>query len=138
ALFRSLWNLSASVKVIGSNANNLGRADEINLFDANGTLVSRLSYGDQTFAGTIRTQNFSGNPTSLADLEVQTVSSGWVLASVGDAYGSYASALSGASFDVGNPGFFALATPVPEPTQAALLASGLLLLSLRRSRGNKR
>ncbi len=58
----------AGVKVVGENAANLGRADEINLFDANGTLIDRLTYGDQRFAGTIRAQNRSGNPLSWADL----------------------------------------------------------------------
>jgi predicted extracellular nuclease len=117
-LFRSTWNLGANVAVVGGNTHNLGRADEINLYDASGALVDRLTYGDTVVLGTVRTQNFSGNPGSLADLQPFVVTPGWVLASVGDGFGSYASALG----DVGNPGLFA---PVPEPGTWALLLAGV-------------
>lgn len=123
ASFRAAWNLGSGVAVVGSNTTNLGRADEINLFDASGTLVDRLTYGDAVFAGTIRTQNRSGNPGSLADLTPFTVTTGWVLASAGDAYGSYASSLG----DLGNPGAFLV--PVPEPGSWALLLAGSALLA---------
>lgn len=115
--FRAAWNLGAGLAIVGSNTTNLGRADEINLFDASGTLVDRLTYGDAVFAGTVRTQNFSGNPGTPADLASFTVTPGWVLASVGDGFGSYASAFG----DVGNPGIY---TPVPEPGTWALLLAG--------------
>ncbi len=122
AAFRSAWNLPASVKIVGGYTNNIGRNDEINLFDAGGNLVDRLTYGDQAFPGTIRTQNFSGNPVTLADLVPQNVTTGWVLSAVGDSFGSYAS-LNG---DVGNPGIFALA--VPEPSTYLMLLAGLGLV----------
>lgn len=38
---------------------------EINLYDADGNLVDRLTYGDNTLSGSIRAQNNSGNPESL-------------------------------------------------------------------------
>lgn len=117
--FRANWNLDASVKVIGGNTANLGRNDEINLFDATGALVDRLSYGDQNFPGSIRTQADSGNPTSLAML-ADSNSAGWVLSLPGDSFGSVISA-DGAF--VANPGSFALA--VPEPASVALLLAGL-------------
>lgn len=120
--FRSAWSLGAAIQVVGSNSANLGRADEINLFGAQGQLVDRLTYGDQAFAGTVRAQNRSGNPLSLADLQPQAVHAGWVLASAGDAFGSWTSSLG----DVGNPGSFALAVPEPG-TWAQLLTGGLLL-----------
>lgn len=127
--FRAAWNLGASVAIVGSNTTNLGRADEINLFDAAGNLVDRLTYGDAVFAGTIRTQNFSGNPGSTADLASFTVTPGWVLSSVGDGFGSYASGFG----DVGNPGLYA---PVPEPgTWALLLAGAGVLAGVARRRG---
>lgn len=121
ALFRSTWNVPASVKVIGgvSSGSNLGRSDEINIFDAGGNLVDRLTYSDVNFPGTVRAQNFSANPLTLADLQPFTITTGWVLAAVGDAFGSYASTLG----DVGNPGFFALA--IPEPATWALWLAGL-------------
>ena len=66
-VFRTDWGLAATVKVIGGNTNNLGRADEINLYDASSNLVDRLTYDDQTLGG-IRTNNVSGNPSSMSDL----------------------------------------------------------------------
>ena len=134
AAFRSAWNLGAGVKVIGGYTNNLGRNDEINLFNAGGQLVDRLRYGDSNYApGTIRTQNISGNPGSLADLAPFTVTTGWVLAFTGDTYGSYASTLG----DVGNPGQFALA--VPEPGTVALTLAGLTVVAgiARRRTGSR-
>jgi predicted extracellular nuclease len=114
--FRTDWSLPSTVKIIGDNPANLGRNDEINLYDASDILVDRLTYGDQNISGSIRTQYISGNPLSPAVLGMNDVTQ-WVLSSVGDAYGSYASA----SADVGNPGYY-----VPEPTSLALLLSGLL------------
>jgi predicted extracellular nuclease len=122
ASFRAAWSVPAGVAVVGSNTNNLGRADEINLYDASGALVDQLTYGDAVYAGTVRTQNFSGNPGSAADLLPFVVTTGWVLASVGDGYGSYASTLG----DVGNPGVFA---PVPEPGSWALLLAGVAVVA---------
>ncbi len=101
AAFRSAWSLADSVKVIGGSTNNLSRADEINLYDASGALVDRLSYDDQTYAGTIRSQNASGwAPTGkLANF---VISADWKLASINDGQNSRSS--SGA--DLGNPGHF--------------------------------
>ncbi len=121
--FRAAWGLAATVKVQGNNTTNLGRNDEINLFNNNGGLVDRLTYGDQNIAGTIRTQTASGNPLSLTALGTTTVNSSWVLANTGDAYGSYLSAQG----DVGNPGSFIFA-PVPEASTWALMAAGLGLV----------
>lgn len=117
--FRATWGLAATVKVIGGNTANLGRNDEINLFDAAGTLVDRLTFGDQNLPGTIRTQADSGNPATLA-LLAGTTSQGWVLSAVGDSFGSR---LSADAALVANPGVFALA--VPEPASLALLLAGL-------------
>lgn len=44
--FRTEWDLKSSVKVIGSNPANLGRADEVNVYDATNTLVDRVTYND--------------------------------------------------------------------------------------------
>ena len=122
AEFRAQWGLADTVKVIGGNSVNLGRNDEINLYDAQGALADRLRYGDSNYVpGSIRTQNISGNPASLALLAGDT-SAGWVLSAPGDAFGSRLSSTG----MVGNPGQFTLA--VPEPTSAALLLAGLALV----------
>lgn len=123
--FRAAWGLAGSVKVIGSLATNLGRNDEINLYDSSLTLVDRLTFGDQNFPGTIRTQNVSGNtdPANYGDNTIST----WFLSALGDPLGSWSSAAG----DVGNPGRAAL--PVPEPAPlGALAVGGAMLLRKRR------
>jgi hypothetical protein len=118
--FRAAWALGSAVKVIGSNLNsNLGRVDEINVYHS-GTLADRLTFGDNRIAadppagapptaGSIRAQNRSGNPTSLAALGVNDVFQ-WVLASTAaqgeDSFGTYSSVVGG---DRANPGLFKLA-----------------------------
>lgn len=121
ATFRAAWSLAPTVKVIGSNTTNLSRNDEINLYNGL-ALVDRLTYGDQNFAGSIRTQNASGNPTSLAALNVNDPYQ-WALSVSGDIYGSYTS--TGA--DIGNPGIF-----VPEPATLGLLVLGCAAMFRRR------
>lgn len=124
ATFRANWALSATVKIIGGNATNLGRSDEINLYDQGGVLVDRLTYSDVNFPGTIRTQNISGW-TPFANLGANNVA-GWVLSTVGDAQGSYI----GVNGDVANPGSYI----VPTPGTAALLTLAGLVTARRRSR----
>lgn len=121
--FRLDWNLGASVKVLGGYTNNIGRADELNLFDASGSLVDRLTYGDNSAAGGPRTQGASGRASSETALGANDATQ-WVLSSVGDAEGSYVS-LSGA---VASPGVTAFAAAVPEPETYALLLAGLGLI----------
>lgn len=118
ATFTSVWALSG-VAVIGGNSANLGRNDEINLFDNTGALAARLTYGDQNYAGTPRTQLKSCN-IPVADYGVDVVKTTWTLAAVGDSYGSWASTRG----EVGSPGVAAL----PEPaTLGALAVLGMLV-----------
>ncbi|AFY73355.1 putative extracellular nuclease [Synechococcus sp. PCC 7502] len=107
AAFRTAWNLPNTVKVIGGLNQNLGRADEINVYDASNNLVDRLTYGDQTYAGTIRTQGFSGW-TPITNLEPTTINTSWQLSAVNDAQNSQTSA----NGDVGNPGVYNLSAGV--------------------------
>jgi predicted extracellular nuclease len=116
AAFRTAWGLGASVKIIGNNANNLGRNDQINVYNAANALVDRLTYGDQNFAGTIRTTLKSGNPNSPAALNANNPSL-WSFSVNGDAFGSHFSA----GNDLGNPGQY-----VPEPSSLVLGGLGLL------------
>jgi predicted extracellular nuclease len=130
--FRSNWGLSTSTKIIGGNLVNLGRNDEINLYNSLNTLVDRLSFGDGNFPGTIRTQNISGNPNGLSVLDQDSVTAGWTLSTVNDSFGSYAS-LSGGF--IGNPGKFALPpAAVPVPAAFPMMLSALAAFSLSRKR----
>lgn len=122
AAFRSAWGLGASVKVAGGNTNNLGRADEINIYDALNNLIDRLTYDDQTIGGP-RTQGFSGN-IKLANLGANAANLA-LISSVGDAYNSYMSS----SGDVGNPGTY---SDIPAPGVLALAGLGALVSGRRR------
>ncbi len=121
-VFRTNWGLPASVKVIGGITNNIGRSDEINIYDALSALIDRLTYDDATGKGP-RTQ-YKSCTIPVADLGLTVASSSWVLASVGDAYGSWMSTRG----DIGNPGYY-YAAPIPEPSSFAALACGLVGLA---------
>ncbi len=114
--FRTDWGLSAPTKIIGGNMNNLGRADEINLYDNVNKLIDRLTYDDQTLGGP-RTNAVSANIT-VAKLGLNAPASA-VLSVAGDQFGSYADARG----EIGNPGTYP--APVPLPPAAWLLISGL-------------
>lgn len=132
ATFRASWNLAPAVKIIGLNDQNLGRSDELNLYDAASALIDRLTYNDQgtgNVAGP-RTQDSSGNPQTLSALGAN-VAAQWKLATNGDAYGSYAGLTAG---NLANPGKFLL---VPEPSALALAAWGLVSLRRRRVRADR-
>lgn len=124
--FRNFWNLATSVKVIGGNTHNLGRNDQIYIYDASGAVVDSLRFGDSSYVpGSIRAQDISGNPRDLAALNDAT-SANWVLSSAGDAFGSINSTVG--TF-VANPGVFTLVVPaVPEPTSVALLLAGVAVV----------
>ncbi len=120
--FRTNWSLPISVKVIGGNSNNLSRADEINIYDNANSLVTRLTYDDQSIAGSPRTNNISGNPLSLAAALLATAdTTQWTLSANSDQYGSY-TAVAG---EIGNPGSY---STVPEP--GALVLAVICLAGL--------
>lgn len=123
ATFRAAWNLDASVKVLGGVSNNIGRGDTINIYDGSDSLVDTLTYGDDDFPGTPRTDGVSANipPDALGADDVYSV----VVSTPGDIYGSFVNN----NGDLGNPGSY---VPVPEPASIAALAGGLLVLARRR------
>ncbi|WP_428307097.1 lamin tail domain-containing protein [Lacipirellula sp.] len=125
AAFRTEWNLAPTVKVVGENTQNLGRADEINLYDSSNVRIDWLTYDDQTL-GSPRTNNASANPLTLAAVGAHN-STLWKLSVAGDSYGSVTSVNGG----IGNPGKFTL---VPEPASAAVLVSALLGFGVVRRR----
>ncbi len=124
ATFRSSWGLAPTVKIIGNNTTNLGREDEINLYDGSNALIDRLTYGDDTIGGP-RTNKVSGNPLSFSDLGTNNPAH-WVLSSVSpaDRYGSH-TATTG---DIGNPGVYVDA--VPEPATIVVLLTGILMIGI--------
>lgn len=113
--FRTAWNLCPTVKIVGGLTTNLGRNDEINLFDAASALADRLTFGDQNIPGTIRTQNKSGW-VSAAGLGANNAAQ-WTLSSLADAEGSFASA----GGDIGSPGKSTLATVAYNPCSPGLM-----------------
>lgn len=108
--FLTTWGLT-DVTVIGENVTaNLGRNDQINLFDAAGTLVDRLTYGDEDFPGSIRANGASGWVCAQALGADDPYA--WMLSTAGDQQGSYVS-LSG---DTGNPGEYTTYVCPADPT----------------------
>jgi predicted extracellular nuclease len=96
--FAAAWGLSSVV--IGPNGAAIGRNDELNLFDAGGNLVDRLTYGDEDFPGTHRARNISHQACdgALGRNDIYR----WSAAVVGDAW----SAVSSLGNDVGSPGTY--------------------------------
>jgi hypothetical protein len=100
ATFRSEWDVDAQVRIIGDNAVNLGRADEINIFDGT-DLADRLTYDDQG-TGSVkgpRTQGVAGVPRAEAALGANEAAQ-WQLATVGDDERSWTAS----GGDIGSPG----------------------------------
>lgn len=119
--FRAAWNLGDDVVVLGEVTNNLGRNDEINIYDNNDLLVDRLTYGDQNFPGSIRTQNISGW-TTPANLGANDVAA-WFFSTQGDLQDSFFST----GGDLGNPGIYV----VPTPGAVVLIGLGTLVATRR-------
>jgi hypothetical protein len=120
ATFRTAWGLSAAVKVVSPNDQNLGNGDGLNIFNASNQLVDTLTYPGSN---------------AVIDGETWTTSPGfygansfanWSRSANGDAFGSFQST----SGYYGSPGTAA----VPEPmSMAAFGLGGLLTLRRRRS-----
>jgi hypothetical protein len=97
--FRAEWGLDGAAKIAARNTNNLGRDDEVNIFNG-AALADRLTYGDDfAFPGSIRTQGVSGVPTTCVPLGANDVRA-WVRSAVGDGRGTTLSVHG----DTGSPG----------------------------------
>jgi len=96
--FATAWGLT-NVIIIGGCAANLGRNDQINLYDSSGTLVDQLSYGDESYPGTPRTQ-YASCSIPASDYGYTVAQTSWVLATIGDAFGSRTST----GGDIASPG----------------------------------
>lgn len=101
ATFRSAWGLCAGVKIVGGYSNdNLGRSDEINLYDASNTLIDRLTFNDQG------TGNVKGPRTDAKSAWVPAAALGtnnaslWTLSTVGGTEAGFTST----GGDIGSPG----------------------------------
>lgn len=126
SIFRTAWGLAGTVKVLGGNTANLGRNDEINIYDASNALVDRLTFGDQNIAGSIRTQNASGNPKTLGALGANNALQ-WQLAVANDKYESF----TGGAGNIGSPGKFVF---IPEPAALSLAAMAAAVFAVRNRR----
>lgn len=130
ATFRTQWSLPTTVKIIGGNTNNLGRADEINLYDATATLVDRLTYDDQSIPGCVRTLLRAAGPETLGALGINDASQwDFIDTGAGDPYHVGYWTSTAASPETGNPGLF-----MPEPTSLGVFAAAGLLAAARRRR----
>ena len=96
ATFRSNWNLCNGIKIVGNNTTNLGRGDEINIFDASNVLVDRLTFDDRTGGPYTSAVSAWVNPAGLGT----NTKTAWTLSIASDAEGSFASALG----EIGSPG----------------------------------
>lgn len=108
--FRTVWNLNDSVKVIGNLSPNLGRSDEINIYDADGTLVDRLTYNDQGTGDVKGPRTDDSSAWAPAASVGQNVAASWVKSTIDDAEGSWLH--SGGTFK-GSPGNSTLAGKAP-------------------------
>lgn len=114
--FATAWGITG-VDVIGDNTANLGRNDQINLYDATSTLIDQLSYGDETYPGTPRARDASCN-IPATDYGYTVAQTDWVIATVEDSFGSWISS----GGDTASPG------RVPEPAALVLVLVGGLMI----------
>ncbi|QMW01407.1 beta strand repeat-containing protein [Spirosoma foliorum] len=99
AVFRAAWYLPATVKVVGSNNQNLGNGDEMNIYDASNNLVDRLTYPSSSAGGATVFTNGVSAWTTQANLGANTINT-WTLSAINDVQNSYSSVAG----NVGNPG----------------------------------
>jgi len=123
--FRDAWGLSPTSAIIGElgvdTGHNIGRSDEINLYNNIGTLVDRLTYSDENFPGTPRTSGTSAWVTSEGVGQNDPYK--WALSVLDDSQSSWSSA----SGDIGSPASHqdASGPPLPLPPPVVSLPGGM-------------
>ncbi|WP_374340708.1 lamin tail domain-containing protein [Methyloversatilis sp.] len=142
--FRTAWGLADTVKVFSiGGRSNMGKGDTLNIYAGDGSVIDSVTY-DTSFtpaSGTSYNRPFPGTLTSAT-------ADDWLRSVVGDAYGSHLTndlplksygvlEADGITIheafettprhDLGNPGFYAVAT-VPEPGGWAMLLAGIGLI----------
>lgn len=114
AVFVQAWFIDAGhvipaelAAIVENNSNNLGRADEIHIYEDNGVLVDHLTYDDQAPAGYDkkgpRTENVSAVPGPLTVLG-NNLFKNWVLSAEGAGNAWKAAAPAPVPGPVGSPG----------------------------------
>ncbi len=99
--FRNAWGLCAGIKIIGGYSNdNLGRSDEINLYDASNNLVDRLTYNDQGTGSVKGPRTDTKSAWVTASAMGANNASLWTLSTVGGSENGFTSA----GGDIGSPG----------------------------------
>lgn len=127
-VFRDEWN-TPTIAVIGGNTINLGRGDEINLYDNLNVLVDRLTYDDQ-LTGTVKGPRTNGTSGITAPTNYGANNASlWQLSSLSDGFSWAAD-----SGNIGNPGIAAGTAPVPEASTSILLGAAGLAMAFRRRR----
>jgi len=105
--FRSTWGICNGIKIVGGNNNNLSGSDEINLYNASGVLVDRITYSTTTGP------QATGISAWVSALGLgANLHSEWTLSVVADAEASFTSASGGF---IGSPGKSTRATVVYDP-----------------------
>ena len=89
ATFRTDWALDPAVKVIGGNSVNLGRSDEINIYDQTGAVVDRLTYNDQGTGDVAGPRTDTSSAWVTAPAIGKNVAALWVKSTLDDAEGSW-------------------------------------------------
>ena len=97
----------AASNIVENNVANLGRSDEVNIYNASDVLVDRVTYNDQTSNGP-RTEDVSAVPKSTWNFTSANMGTDWVLSTDSTVTGEWKAGVSGASGPTGSPGVLVL------------------------------
>lgn len=98
----------AAANIVENNVANLGRSDEVNIYDSADTLVDRVTYNDQTSNGP-RSEDVSAVPKDTWNFTLANMGTDWVLSTDSQVAGEWKAGVAGATGPVGSPGLLDLA-----------------------------